>query len=288
MFYSPLRYPGGKNKLAKFISQICEINDIRGHYVEPYSGGASVALFLLMEGKVSEITINDFDRSIYAFWYSVLKKTNALCALIEQTDVNIENWKKMRDVQKNKEREDLLTLGFSTFFLNRTNMSGIINGGVIGGLEQKGNYKIDCRFNKEDLIKKIRKIAKHKKNITLSHLDALKLIKEIKNKSNNSQTIFYFDPPYYLKGASLYMNAYKNDEHIAVAEEIQKIKKIHWIISYDNTSAIEKIYDWIEDSRKIKYSFNHSAYKAREGKEILFFSKRLKGVEIYKDPVTME
>lgn len=288
MFYSPLRYPGGKNKLAKFISQICEMNDIHGHYVEPYAGGASVALFLLMERKVSEITINDFDRSIYAFWYSALRKTNALCELIEKADINVENWKRMRDVQKNKDNENLLTLGFSTFFLNRTNMSGIINGGVIGGLKQKGKYKIDCRFNKKDLVKRIKEIAKHKKNITLSRLDALELIKKIKKESNNKQTIFYFDPPYYLKGASLYMNAYNNDGHIAVANEIQKIKKIHWIISYDNTAEIEKIYNWIGDSSKIKYSFNHSAYKAREGKEILFFSKNLKGVKIYKDPVKLE
>jgi len=279
MFYSPLRYPGGKNKLAKFIAKICVDNNINNHYVEPYAGGAAVALYLLMEGKVSKITINDFDRSIYAFWYSVLKNTKKLCNLIEETDITIENWQKAKEVQKKKENATLLELGFSTFFLNRTNISGIINAGVIGGIEQKGKYKIDCRFNKKDLISRIKKIAEYKKNITIYKLDAVKLIKKIQEKGLYSQTIFYFDPPYYLRGASLYMNHYKNNQHIEVSSAIEKMEdmNINWILSYDNTLEIDNIiYQWVPKSRKIKYSFNHSAYRAREGKEILFFSKNLK------------
>lgn len=274
-FYSPLRYPGGKNKLSKFISKICTTNSINGHYVEPYAGGASVALYLLIEGKVKTITINDYDRSIYAFWYSVLKKTKQLCTLIENTDVNIENWYKAKDIQKKKSTARLLDLGFSTFYLNRTNISGIINAGVIGGIKQKGKYKIDCRYNKKDLIRRIKLIAKHKKNIKLENLDAIELIQKIKKDSNNTQTIFYFDPPYYLKGSSLYMNHYNDEQHKEVSMAIKKIKNIHWIVSYDNTPQIEMLYEWVSKKRTRKYSFNHSAYRAKEGKEILFLSKNL-------------
>lgn len=280
MFYSPLRYPGGKNKLAKFIAQICVDNNINGHYVEPYAGGASVALHLLIENKIKRIIINDYDRSIYAFWHSVIKNNKKLCNLIENTKINIENWKKAKNIQRNKKKAKLLDLGFSTFFLNRTNISGIINAGVIGGLKQNGEYKMNCRFNKKELIKRIKLIAKHKEQIKLHNLDALELIKEIQKESDNKQTIFYFDPPYYLKGASLYMNHYKNNQHVEVSKAIKNIKNINWIVSYDNTSDIENIiYKWVPKKRTIKYSFNHSAYKAREGKEILFFSKEL----IYKE-----
>ena len=270
-----MRYPGGKNKLSKFIAKICLDNNVNGHYVEPYAGGASVALHLLLEEKVQKITINDYDRSVFAFWHSVLKNTKKLCELIENTEINIENWQKAKNIQKNKEKAKLLDLGFSTFFLNRTNISGIINAGIIGGLGQNGKYKMDCRFNKQELVQRIKKIARYKKNIELYNLDALELIKKIQKESNNKKTIFYFDPPYYLKGASLYMNHYKEDEHKAVADAIKRIKNINWVISYDNTPQIEKIYNWIPKKRKEKYSFNHSAYKAREGKEILFFSKGL-------------
>ena len=148
MFYSPLRYPGGKNKLSAFIAKICIDNNINGHYVEPYSGGASVALFLLLEGYVNKITINDRDRSIYAFWYSVLNKTNQLCELIQNAELTVEEWRKQKAVQSNKKNVDLLELGFSTFYLNRTNRSGIINAGVMGGIKQNGNYLMDCRFKK--------------------------------------------------------------------------------------------------------------------------------------------
>ncbi|MCK5061275.1 DNA adenine methylase [Candidatus Parcubacteria bacterium] len=284
MFYSPLRYPGGKNKLAKFIAKICIDNDMNNHYVEPYAGGAAVSLYLLMENKVSKITINDFDRSIYAFWYSVLKSTKKFCNLIEETDITIENWQKAREIQKNKKKATLLELGFSTFFLNRTNMSGIINAGVIGGIEQKGKYRINCRFNKRSLISRIKKIAEHKKNITIYNLNAIELIKKIQKKESHSQTIFYFDPPYYLKGSSLYVNYYNHADHKEIAKMIKKIKKSKWIISYDNTSQIQKIYSWV--NKKIEYSVSHTAREAKAGKEILFFSKNLK-IQKGINPITM-
>ncbi|MCX6752423.1 MAG: DNA adenine methylase [Candidatus Nomurabacteria bacterium] len=268
-FYSPLRYPGGKNKLAKFIALVCEKNSINGHYIEPYAGGASVALHLLINGYVKEVTINDLDRAIYAFWYSVLNDTDKFCNKIRTTKITIENWRKFKEIHKNKDKESLFSLGFATFFLNRTNHSGVIDGGVIGGIDQKGNYKIDCRFNKKELIERIKLIAKHKANINLFNLDALKLIEKIQEKRGNKNTIFYFDPPYYLKGPSLYMSHYKQENHKEVSEKIQEIKNTKWIVSYDNTPEIKKLY---LDSKKKEYSFFHTAYEIREGKEVLFSS----------------
>lgn len=282
MFYSPLRYPGGKNKLSAFIAKICIDNDIDGHYVEPYSGGASVALFLLMEGYVDKITINDKDRSIYAFWYSVLYRTRKLCHLIENAELSIPEWRKQKTVQQNKANEDLLTLGFSTFYLNRTNRSGIINAGVIGGIEQKGNYLMDCRFNKEDLIKRIQMIAKERKKIRLYNKDAIDLI-DLIQKENNSNTVFYFDPPYYLKANSLYMNYYESNNHRIVSDKIKSIKNIKWIVSYDNVPEINELY---AGCNKKEFSFKHTAYKSRDGKEVLFFSKGLKEPDIINyDPI---
>jgi len=272
MFYSPLRYPGGKNKLSAFIAKICIDNNINGHYVEPYSGGASVALFLLIEGFVKKITINDKDRSIYAFWYSVLNKTNELCELIENAELTINEWKKQKEVQVNKKTVDLLTLGFSTFYLNRTNRSGIINGGVMGGLEQNGNYLMNCRFNKTELIQRIRLIAKYRKSIKLYRKDAIKLIDKIQNEAEKENIVFYFDPPYYLKASSLYMNHYDDKNHKKVSEKIKTIQNIKWIVSYDNVPEIQKLYC---GCNKKEFSFKHTAYESRIGKEIIFFSDNL-------------
>jgi DNA adenine methylase len=271
--YSPLRYPGGKNKLSAFIAKICIDNKINGHYVEPYSGGASVALFLLLEGFVSRITINDKDRSIYAFWHSVLNNSEALCNLIEQIEFTIPEWRIQKEVQTRKEKASLLELGFSTFYLNRTNRSGIINAGVIGGIEQNGNYLMDCRFNKYELIERIKAIAKRRKDIRLYKKDAIKLIDKIQNEATDNNVIFYFDPPYYLKASTLYMNHYQDDNHKIVSEKIKAIRNIKWIVSYDNVPQIKELYS---DCLRKEYSFKHTAYNSRDGQEILFFSSRLK------------
>jgi DNA adenine methylase len=283
MFYSPLRYPGGKNKLAAFIAKICIDNNIDGHYVEPYSGGASVALYLLLEGFVKKITINDKDRSIYAFWHSVLNNTTQLCERIKNTELTIEEWRKQREIQSNKNKADLLDLGFSTFYLNRTNRSGIINGGAIGGINQTGNYLIDCRFNKVDLIDRIRIIASRKKDIRLYQKDAIRLIEQIQLESTSENVVFYFDPPYYLKASSLYMNHYKEEHHKEVSEKIKSINNIRWIVSYDNVPEIRDLYS---ECQKKEFSFKHTAYSIREGYEILFFSRSIKQPDIINyDPM---
>lgn len=271
-FYSPLRYPGGKNRLAKFMALLCEKNEITrtdGHYIEPYAGGASVALHLLLEGYVKEITINDKDRAIYAFWHSILNNSEEFISLIRNTRINIDNWRRMRGVLKNKDTEkDLLKLGFATFFLNRTNVSGILNGGPIGNIKQTGKYKLACRFNKTELIKRIQKIAACRHNIHICNLDALSLVDEITNIASAS-TIFYFDPPYYLKGESLYLNAYGYDDHKQVSKKIKGIKNARWVVSYDAEEEIKKLY---RGFTKIEYPLLHTAHIAKIGQEVLFFS----------------
>jgi len=271
-FYSPLRYPGGKNKLSAFIAKICIEKNINGLYVEPYAGGASIALFLLFEGFVNKVIINDKDRSIYALWYCVLNKTEELCDLIDKTEITVENWFKLKKVQDFKEKVGLLELGFSTLFLNRTNHSGIINGGPIGGYEQKNEFKIDCRFNKEEIKQRIRKIASRKKDIKLYKKDALVLIEQIAEFTDKQNTILYFDPPYYHKASTLYMNHYSDENHRMVSDKIKSIIGIKWIVSYDNVPEIKKLYHKYESK---EYSFNHTAYKIRKGNEILFFNFKI-------------
>ena len=172
---------------------------------------------------------------------------------IKNTNITIKNWEKQKKIQQNKEKEkDLLKLGFSTLFLNRTNYSGIIDGGMLGGQKQKSAYKIDCRFNKKELIERIKLIAKYKKRINLHHFDALDLVEKIEKESKSKNIIFYFDPPYFLKGQSLYMNSYNPSNHKEVSEKIKKIKNAQWIVSYDDVSQINYLYK-DKNIKKIHY-----------------------------------
>ena len=271
-FYSPLRYPGGKGKIAEFVKSVFKQNLLLdGCYVEPYAGGASVALSLLFDGYASRIIINDFDRSIFAFWHSVLNNTDELCKKINNAKINVKNWRLQKQIQTTKEKANLLDLGFSTFFLNRVNRSGIIKGGVIGGIKQTGNFKIDARFNKPDLIKRIRRIAGFKNRISLYNLDAIDLIKLLSKKLPH-KTLVYFDPPYYIKGKDLYVNHYKHDDHVIVSKVVQGLIKHKWIVSYDSTPEIRSLY---KNNKKFEYSLSYSAVNAKKGKEIMFFHKDL-------------
>ncbi len=272
-FYSPLRYPGGKGKLVNYFKKVFKENSLdKGIYVEPYVGGASIALSLLIEGYASKIIINDKDKSIYAFWYSVLNYPNKLCNLIKKTPVNLKIREEQKKIQENKEKENLLTVGFSTFFLNRTNHSGIIKAGAIGGLSQEGKWKIDARYNKEELIKRIRQISKYKDKIELYNEDAVDLIKKLKKKLP-SKTLIYLDPPYYNKGKELYMNYYSDEDHKKIAKEINKTKKQKWVITYDNVEFIKKLY---ENNKQTKYDLYYSAGKPKQGKELIIFSDNVK------------
>ncbi len=260
-FYSPLRYPGGKTKLAPFIKAIFNENDLIGcHYIEPYAGGAGVALSLLLDGYADRITINDYDRSIYAFWHSVVNDSKKFCKKINNTDIDIDTWKQQKEIQNNKADADLFTLGFSTFYLNRTNISGVIKGGPIGGYHQSGKYKINARFNKTALIKKIHAIAKHKKKIKVTNKDALDIIGTAPEKS-----FVYFDPPYVKKANWLYMNFYNTEDHKKIAEQIMKnASHFHWLLSYDRNDLITELYESCKNRLSWGLNYGSSNKKATE------------------------
>lgn len=270
LFYSPLRYPGGKNCIYPFISKLINENSSNDlNYVEPYAGGAGLALRLLMQGKVGKVFINDFDRSIYAFWDTIINKNDLFCEWVESVEVNVANWHKYKSLQNNAQNLDNLELAKSTFFLNRTNISGIIKGGMIGGLKQNGKYKLNARFNKKDLIKRITRIYKYREQISVSNLDGIDFINKIDNENDN--LFIYLDPPYYKKGSNLYMNFYKEDDHIRLASFVKEIKN-KWIVSYDYHCFIKILY---KDKNKISYSISQCTSN-RVGTEIIIFSDEIK------------
>lgn len=283
-FCSPLRYPGGKNCIFPFVSQLFYENELVGAaYAEPYAGGAGLALRLLFEEYVERIYINDLDRSIYAFWVSILTSPDAFCSWIDDVDVSMDSWHKYKSIQNNGQSVDMFELAKSTFFLNRTNVSGVIKGGVIGGYEQKGRYKIDARFKKSDLIERIQKIARFKDRIAVSNLDGLAFIKKMDEKPEN--IFIYLDPPYYQKGADLYMNFYSAGDHEKLSKHVREMKK-KWMVSYDNHDFILNLY---AEKKKVLYKLSQSASN-RVGDEILIFSKDIafkRSIDLLSSPICL-
>ena len=270
--YSPLRYPGGKGKIARFVREIIQANDLTdGRYVEPYAGGAAVAWELLITGVVRSVAINDISRPVYAFWYSVLNDTENLCRLISDRPITVAEWDVQKEIFQRHETDDKLALGFAFFFLNRTNRSGILNGGIIGGRGQTGEWKIDARFNRNDLISRIEKIASLRSRIELTRLDAVEML-TIKAKEWKGKTLLYIDPPYFEKGRFLYHDAYQPEDHKRLASKVRSLKGINWIVSYDD---VHPIHSWYEQSAWLQYTLSYSARNKTRGREAMFFSDGL-------------
>jgi len=268
---TPLRYPGGKSQLTPVVVNLLIANGLSyGEYAEPFAGGAGIAVTLLLNDYVSRVYLNDIDPAIYAFWYSVLHHTDALCERILSTAVTINEWHCQRKIFLEAASKDYLQKGFATLFLNRTNRSGILRGGVIGGLEQKSAYSLDCRFSRDDLVRKIKRIANYRDQIELSQLDAVDFLRTVIPQSS-PHTLVNLDPPYFGKGPELYTSFYKQEDHARLATEVANLPR-YWMVTYDNVTEIRNLY-----SRFPLYTnqLNYFAQEKRVGIELMVLDPRL-------------
>ena len=275
--YSPLRYPGGKGKLSKFMAAVVRANGVSdGRYIEPYAGGAGIAWELLITGVVRRVLINDISPSLFAFWTSVLRHTDDLCQRIRDVPLSIEEWDRQKEIFRNPKDVATIDLGLSFFYLNRTNRSGILNGGVIGGRKQEGKWLMDARFNRENLIHRITKIAECGGRIEVTCADAVEFLRE-RSRSLGEKDLVYLDPPYFTKGRMLYYDAYKPDDHAAVAELLADLEGPKWLVSYDDVDTIRSLYSF---ARRLEYTIGYSARRRTRGQEVMFFSKGMKVPEL--------
>jgi DNA adenine methylase len=254
------------------VQRIFEDNKLLdGHYVELYAGGAAIGLSLLMLEYASHIHINDISKPVYLFWKTVLNDTDALCKRIRDRRVTVSEWKRQRNILRNFHDYSRVSVAFSMFFLNRTNRSGIVHGGgMIGGYKQRGEWKLDARYNKPELINRIEAIAGYSNRISVSNNDAEAFLKNI--KTIPTKTLIFLDPPYFRQGQSLYENHYEPEDHIRLAGVFRRELRRNWIISYDNHPRIRKAY---RGCQKLIYSLPYSAARRYEGSEVMFFSPDL-------------
>lgn len=265
---SPLRYPGGKSLMTNFFVDLFLRNRLQEIvYVEPYAGGAGAAINLLLNNYVDEIVINDANIGIYSFWNALINESDRFIQTISVIPVTLEEWYKQRSVLY-KSQGPSFELGVATFFMSRTNRSGVIFGGAIGGsTEEKQNeakYRIDCRFNKQDLIQRLETIAINKNRIKVSNEDALTLLRQLDNN-----VFVYLDPPYYVKGKSLYMNHYSVKDHEDLANFLQNEANFNWVLSYDDVPQIREMY---ANSDLYRFPLKYTVSKKQIGYELLTHS----------------
>jgi DNA adenine methylase len=283
--FSPLRYPGGKQILFPTLCKLLELNGFSGKcYAEPYAGGAGAALGLLFGEHVDRLLLNDADPAIFSFWTSVLTKTDEFLKLVRDSPLTVEEWHRQKAIYSRPTKVGTLKLGFSAFYLNRCNRSGIIaNAGVIGGLEQKGTWKIDARFNRTELMRRISRVARYSDRIAVFNLDALNFLEQHTNQPDQHKGCFvYLDPPYYVKGSQLYLSYYSDADHRALSSYLQKRAKFAWVLTYDDAEQIRSLYARLN---VIPFNLRYSASTSRTGSEVFISRKEFTGVRTILDAI---
>ncbi len=268
---SPLRYPGGKSAMSDLLRGIRKINKL-GEFdlAEPFAGGAGASLSLLFQEEVPHIHLNDADPAIHDFWWTLKNRPAPFFNLIDDAKLDIAEWERQRSIYRKENSRSRLQRGFSAFYLNRCNRSGIImNGGPIGGIEQKGIWKIDARFNKADLRRRCEKISEYKDRISVSGEDGLKFIRTI----NHRKTLMFIDPPYFVKGSLLYLNLLSPKYHEELAEELRSATNATWVVTYDDCPEIRRLYEGWANIRE--FSLRYVAAERRKGREILITPKEI-------------
>ena len=268
MHYSPLRYPGGKGKLEPFMElMIRKTNHVGGTYIEPFAGGAGIAMGLLEKGIVNDVVINDYDKGIYSFWRAILTETDRFIEEIMKVPLTIDEWRRQRYICFSENKTYSFELGFATFYMNRTNVSGIIKGGVIGGQTQCGEWKLDARFNRCKLVDRITNIAHNRSHIYLYNKDIASFVENYIPKYSENALV-YFDPPYFNKGKQLYLNFFAYEDHVRIEKLIRELVDCDWIITYDDAPEIMHIYDGYNVK---KYDLNYSVLEKRRASEVIVF-----------------
>jgi len=265
--YTPLRYPGGKLKTYHRVRRIIEQNELTGNtYVEPFAGGFGVGIRLLLDGIVDRVILNDFDHRVFSFWHSVLHASEGLCQLVENTPITLEERARQKEIFRSVDATHL-EYGFALLFLNRVNFSGIINGGAIGGQSQVGQYKLDCRFNRERISEAIQAIAARREHIRIYEMDACDFLRDV-ILEENVPAFLNVDPPYVLNGARLYTSFYREEDHRTLAEFMRNevADRFPWVMTYDDAQLIRDLY---HDMNLRVYELYHSARQARMGTEIV-------------------
>jgi DNA adenine methylase len=241
---SPLRYPGGKRRLVPYIAALLRVNDLRPDlFVEPFAGGASVALELAAFGLVKRIGLGDLDPYIAGFWETAFFDCDWLCRQVEEIEVTLETWERMKHRQYGPRRSRAL----ACLFLNRTSFNGSLHGraGPIGGKDGSSSYELGCRFPRQRLVRRLRVCAQLAADGRVAFVECASALEVIGRSRSlieeDESAFFYLDPPFWAKSDRLYRFGFAELDHRGLATALRYVHE-PFLLSYDPAPEIERLY----------------------------------------------
>ncbi|MHB1439982.1 MAG: DNA adenine methylase [Cuniculiplasma sp.] len=240
---TPLRYPGGKTWLLDYVKEFIKFHKLElKAIIEPYAGSASVSIGLLREGLVDKAYICEKDPLIVAFWNAVLNQNEEFVEFIQSLEVSLETWLSFKKylIFDSVHKYNTVELAGAFLFFNRTNYSGIIKGGPLGGKKQQSSYKFDCRFNREKIIEKIQGLHNLEGRLHVAEVDGISFMQRI-TSGTAENLLFYVDPPYYGAGRELYRYFFTDGDHENLSIFLKKLEH-PWLLSYDDAEFIRDLY----------------------------------------------
>jgi DNA adenine methylase len=242
---SPLRYPGGKRRLVPYVAAALEANALRPElFVEPFAGGASVALELAEADAVERIGIADLDPYVAAFWRTAFFDCDWLCHQVERIEVSLATWERMKGARYTAAR----SMALACLFLNRTSFNGTLHrrAGPIGGKAGESDYAIACRFPRERLVRRLRaceELARDGRVAFVHCASALETIRYARTiaSRNEGSLFFYFDPPFWAKSHRLYRYSFEDPDHEAFSESLHQVRE-PYLLSYDPAPEVGSLY----------------------------------------------
>jgi DNA adenine methylase len=229
---SLLRYPGGKSRgklKDKIIEHIAEHHS-GGSFGELFFGGGGITLNLIKEKVVDNVIICEKDIALADLWWQIIDDPRDLIRKVERFTPSVRAFKDVKERVLAEQGN-----GFDFLVVNRLSHGGRgVKAGPQGGHNQQGQYKIDCRWKTETLVKTIGLLHRLFGTVDVdwfcgSYDDAPWGIDYL-----------YMDPPYWSVGDELYQHNFTEDDHLALFDYLRG--RGGWLLSYNNCPEVRELY----------------------------------------------
>jgi DNA adenine methylase len=278
-YISPLRYPGGKARMAPFLGEMfaqqVAAMDVE-IWLEPFAGGAGAGLSMLEADAVGEVWLTEKNPAIAAMWRAVLGEGEALAARVETTapDMALWGWARETVAAAGEQEVPDLDLGFAALVINRCSRSGIVTSrvGPIGGKSQDGRWTLASRWNGAALAERIRHLATLRRSIRFTEGDAICAIADLDGSGIEDEVLAFVDPPYIREGNRLYAHGMSELDHRRLAGALNA-SPARWMLTYDDEPSVaEALYP---QRRVLAYRISNTANRQRIATEYAVFSGNL-------------